>query len=57
MDRVRILFHRVLQYQYYLRALEEVKQKPKDLNIKRKQGVGDATYALGHLLKHLYIYN
>jgi hypothetical protein len=57
MDHVCILFHRVLQYQYYLRALEEVKQKPKDANIKRKQGIRDATYALDHLLKHLYIYN
>jgi hypothetical protein len=55
MDRVRILFHRVLQYQYYLRALEEVKQKSKDSSIKRKRGVRDATYALDHLLKHLYI--
>jgi hypothetical protein len=57
MDRVRILFHRVLQYQYYLRALEEVKQKPKDSSIKRKRGVRDATYALDHLLKHLYIHD
>lgn len=57
MDRVRILFHRVLQYQYYLRALEEVKQKPKDSNLKRKRGVRDATYALNHLLKHLYIHD
>jgi hypothetical protein len=57
MDHVRILFHIVLQYQYYLRALEEVKQKPKDLNIKRKRGVGDATYAFDHLVKHLYIYD
>jgi hypothetical protein len=46
MDRVRILFHRVLQYQYYLRALEEVKQKRKDPNMKRKRGVGDATYVI-----------
>jgi hypothetical protein len=30
MDHVRILFHRVLQYKYYLRALEEVKQNPKN---------------------------
>jgi hypothetical protein len=54
-DHVHILFHRVLQYQYYLRVLEEVKQKPKDPNMKRKRGVGDATYALDHLLRHLYI--
>jgi hypothetical protein len=57
MDRVHILFYRVLQYQYYLRALEEVKQKPKDASMKRKRGIGDATYALDHLLKHLYIYD
>jgi hypothetical protein len=57
MDRIRILFHRVLQYQYYLRALEEVKHKPKDPTMKRKRGVRDATYALDHLLKHLYIHD
>jgi hypothetical protein len=56
-DRVRMLFHRVLQYQYYIRALEEVKHKPKDSNMKRKQGVRDASCALDHLLKHLYIHN
>jgi hypothetical protein len=51
MDRIRILFHRVLQYQYYLHTLKEIKQK----KMKSRPGVGHATYALDHLLEHLYI--
>jgi hypothetical protein len=57
MDRVRILCHKVLQYQCYLRALEEIKLKSKNLNMKRKRGVKDATCALDQLLKHLYIHD
>jgi len=30
MDRIRVLLHKVLQYQLYLRSLEEVKHKVKD---------------------------
>ena len=53
MDRIRILLHRVLQYQFYLRVLGDVKQKAKDTKV-RKRGVRDTTYALDHLLQHLY---
>jgi hypothetical protein len=55
MDRMRILLHRVLQYQFYLRFLEEVKQTVKDPGVKRKRGVRDASYAMNHLLARLYI--
>jgi hypothetical protein len=55
MDRTRILFHRVLQYQYYLRTLDRVEQNA--LKMERKQCVRNATYALNHLLRHLYIYD
>ena len=55
MDRMRILLHRVLQYQFYLRFLEEVKQRVKDPGVKRKRGVRDASYAMNHLLARLYI--
>jgi hypothetical protein len=55
MDRIRVLLHKVLQYQFYLRSLEEVKHKVKDLEVKRKRGIQDAAYALNHLLENLYI--
>jgi hypothetical protein len=47
--------HRVLPYQYYLRILDEVKHNAENLNIKRKRGVGNAIFALDHLLKPLYL--
>jgi hypothetical protein len=56
-NRIQILFYRVLQYQYYLRILDEVKHNAENLNIKRKRSVGNATFALDHLLKHLYLNN
>jgi hypothetical protein len=55
MDRIRLLLHRVLQYQFYLRFLEEVKQRVKDPEVKRKRGIRDAAYAMNHLLAKLYI--
>jgi len=54
-DRIQMLFHRVLQYQFYLRILDKVKHNPENLNIKRKRGVGYATFALNYILKHLYL--
>jgi hypothetical protein len=54
-DRIQILFHKALQYQYYLRILDEVKHNAENLNIKRKHGVGNATFILDYLLKHLYL--
>jgi hypothetical protein len=55
MNRIQVLFHSVLQYQYYLRILDEVKHNAENLNIKRKRGVRNTTFALDHLLKHLYL--
>jgi hypothetical protein len=55
MDRIRVLLHKVLQYQFYLRSLEEVKHKVKDEEVKRKRGIRNAAYALNHLLENLYI--
>lgn len=55
MDRIRLLLHRVLQYQFYLCFLEEVKQRVKDPEVKRKRGIRDAAYAMNHLLAKLYI--
>lgn len=55
MDRIRVLLHRVLQHQFYLRFLEEVKQRIKDPDVKRKRGIRDAAYAMNHLLAKLYI--
>jgi hypothetical protein len=54
-DRIQMLFHRVLQYQFYLRILDEVKHNLENLNIKRKRGVGYAAFALDYILKHLYL--
>jgi hypothetical protein len=49
------LLHRVLQYQFYLRFLEEVKQRVKGLEVKRKRGIRDVAYAMNHFLAKLYI--
>jgi hypothetical protein len=38
-DRIRLLLHRVLQYQFYLRFLEDIKQRVKDPEVKRKRGI------------------
>jgi hypothetical protein len=54
-DRIRVLLHKVLQYQFYLRSLEEVKHKVKDSEVKKKRGIRDAVYALDHLLESLYV--
>lgn len=48
MDRIRVLLHKVLQYQFYLWSLEEVKHKVKDSEVKKKRGIRDTTYALNH---------
>jgi hypothetical protein len=53
--RIQTLLHRALQYQYYLRILDEVKHNRENLNIKRKRSVGNATFALDYILKHLYL--
>jgi hypothetical protein len=53
MDRIRVLLHRVLQYQFYLGFLEEVRHEVQE--VKRKRGIRDASYALDHLLENLYI--
>jgi hypothetical protein len=55
MDRIRVLLHRVLQYQFYLGFLEEVRHEAKDQEVKRKRGIRDASYALDHLLENLYV--
>jgi hypothetical protein len=55
MGRIRLLLHRVLQYQFYLRFLEEVKQRVMQPEVKRKRGIRDAAYAMNHLLAKLYI--
>jgi hypothetical protein len=57
MDRIRVLLHKVLQYQFYLWSLEEVKHKVKDSEVKKKRGIRDTIYALNHLLENLYIDN
>jgi hypothetical protein len=54
-DRIRLLLHRVLQYQFYLRFLEDIKQRVKDPEVKRKRGIRDAAYTIDHLLAKLYI--
>lgn len=41
----------------FLRSLEEVKHKVKDLEVKKKRGIRDITYALNYLLENLYIDN
>jgi hypothetical protein len=52
---MRVLLHKVLQYQFYLRSMEEVKHKVKDSEVKKKRGIRDTIYALNHLLENLYI--
>jgi len=54
LDRVHILLNRVLQYQFYLHTIRDIKQNPTGNTIK-KRGVKNAKYALDHLLKQLYI--
>jgi hypothetical protein len=56
-DHIRVLLYKVLQYQFYLGSLEEVKHKVKDSEVKKKRGIRDITYALNHLLENLYINN
>ena len=54
-DRIRVLLHKILQYQFYLCFLDEVRQGAMDPGVKRRRGVRDAAYALDHLLEKLYI--
>jgi hypothetical protein len=49
-DRIRLLFYRVLLYQYYVRILLEVKES----QIQMQQGVGIASYVVEFLLRRLY---
>ena len=44
-----------MQYQFYLRFLEDIKQRVKDPEVKRKRGIRDAAYVMDHLLAKLYI--
>lgn len=55
LNRIRVLLHRVLQYQFYLRFLDEAKQRVQGPGVKRKRGIRDAAHALNHLLEELYI--
>lgn len=54
-DRIRILLHKILLYQFHLRSLDEVKCKVKDSKVKKKRGIRDMVYAVAHLLENLYI--
>lgn len=50
MDSVRLLFYRVLLYQYYVRIQLEVEKS----QIPKQQGVGIASFAVEFLLNRLY---
>lgn len=50
MDRIRLLFYRILLYQYYVRIQLEVKES----QLQKQQGIGIASYAVEFLLKRLY---
>ncbi|KAH8650303.1 hypothetical protein BGZ60DRAFT_534399 [Tricladium varicosporioides] len=54
LDRVHILLHRVLRYQFYLHTIRDIKQTPIGQTVK-KRGVKNAKYAIDYLLKQLYI--
>jgi hypothetical protein len=45
-----ILFHRILQYQYYVRIVNEIEKS----RIQKQSGVGAAIYTIEFLLEHLY---
>jgi hypothetical protein len=47
---LRMLFHRILQYQYYVRIVDEIEKS----RIQKQSGVGAATYAIEFLLERLY---
>ncbi|PVH72530.1 hypothetical protein DL98DRAFT_610543, partial [Cadophora sp. DSE1049] len=47
---LRMLLHRILQYQYYLRIVDEIEKS----GIQKQPGVGAATYAIEFLLQRLY---
>ncbi|PQE10507.1 hypothetical protein CJF31_00009237 [Rutstroemia sp. NJR-2017a BVV2] len=47
---IRILLRRILQYQYYVRIVEEIEKS----RIQKQPGVGAATYAIEFLLERLY---
>jgi hypothetical protein len=49
-DHLRILLHRILQYQYYVRIVDEMEKS----KIQKQPGVGAATYAIELLLERLY---
>jgi hypothetical protein len=54
LDRVHILLHRVLRYQFYLHIIRDIKQTSIRQTIK-KHGVKNTKYTIDHLLKQLYI--
>ena len=54
LDRVHILLHRVLRYQFYLHTIRDIKQTPIGQTVK-KRGVKNSKYAIDYLLKQLYI--
>lgn len=54
LDRVHILLHRVLRYQFYLHTIRDINQTPIGQTVK-KRGVKNAKYAIDYLLKQLYI--
>jgi hypothetical protein len=45
-----ILFHRILQYQYYVRIVNEIEKS----RIQKQSGVGAAIYTIEFHLEHLY---
>jgi hypothetical protein len=47
---LRMLLHRILQYQYYVRIVNEVEKS----KMQKQHGVGVATYAIDFLLERLY---
>lgn len=47
---LRMLLHRILQYQYYVRIVDEIEKS----RIQKQSGVGAATYAIEFLLERLY---
>ena len=49
-DHLRLLLHRILQYQYYTRVVDEIEKS----KIQKQHGVGAATYAIEFLLGRLY---
>ena len=51
MDRIRLLFHKVLPDQYFVRIVKEI-EKP---SLKKRSGVRNTIYATDALLERLYV--